>query len=251
MRIFLGWSGSSRDCAKALETFLQGCFDTHIEILVSWEIAKGDYWTEELQSYLETADFAILSIVPGNRADWLCFEAGAVSANGKGPKVNPVRGRVASLFFDKESEAVFPPLEHTQNVRFERKEIYALVSDLHTVCNRLDADKEKRLLGGDTLDDNFKKYYPAFEAAVLEILKKRSYLLSDFEKDVEKLKNMPDAAQWVYHRGIALVRELRSDEVSLLKKAASAKDFRDTVLMPNRIKYPEVEAIFSQFDALR
>src|SRR5688572_30100805 len=80
MQVFISWSGErSRMVAEALGAWLSQVIQA-VDPWISLEIAKGTRWGAEVSARLELTRIGIVCLTPENRhADWLLFEAGAIS----------------------------------------------------------------------------------------------------------------------------------------------------------------------------
>jgi predicted nucleotide-binding protein len=81
MKVFLSWSGDrSKRVAEALRDWLPGALQAVEPWLSSRDAAVGRRWASSLATALEEAQVAIVCLTKENiRAEWLQFEAGAVS----------------------------------------------------------------------------------------------------------------------------------------------------------------------------
>ena len=79
MRIFISWSGDSKDVASALSDLLPRLIDD-AEPFMSTEIRAGAIWLLELERELSETDFGIICLTKSNSLSrWLHYEAGALS----------------------------------------------------------------------------------------------------------------------------------------------------------------------------
>lgn len=91
MKVFLSWSGeNSKGVARALHEWLTLVFP-EIEFWISTrDIQAGQRWGDELDSQLESTNFGIVCVVPGNiTSPWMLFEAGALSKSVSSSRVVP------------------------------------------------------------------------------------------------------------------------------------------------------------------
>jgi hypothetical protein len=80
MKIFISWSGeTSRQIAQHLRDWLPQVIQA-AQPWMSKEIPAGARWREEIAGQLQDARAGIICLTPDNlRAEWLHFEAGAIS----------------------------------------------------------------------------------------------------------------------------------------------------------------------------
>ncbi len=140
MKIFISWSGEqSHKVACALRDWLPSVLQ-HVDPWVSSEdIDKGARWIPELGKQLESAQFGIICLVPGNLHEpWINFEAGAMSRSIDAARVSP-------FLVGIDRSAVQGPLAQFQSTIFEKEDVRKLIHSInHASENPIVADRLNR-----------------------------------------------------------------------------------------------------------
>lgn len=81
MKVFISWSGDeSRQLALLLKRWLKKILQSSEPWMSEAEILPRTSWSQTIAGELQTSDFGIICITPGNRsAEWINSEAGALS----------------------------------------------------------------------------------------------------------------------------------------------------------------------------
>lgn len=161
-RVFISWSGESRDIASALCDLLDSIFDERINFWTSYQnIKPGERWSDALDRELETSNFGIICLVPNNlMAPWIHYEAGALS------KTKTVNSAVVPYCMDLGEGELRDPLSRFQAVVADRDGTLGLVSRLNALLD------EKGALNKTDLQRQFRDFWPDLEERLREIRSK-------------------------------------------------------------------------------
>jgi hypothetical protein len=128
MKVFISWSGPlSREVAEALRDWLPSVLQ-YVEPWVSSEdIAKGTRWSVEVGHELESSDFGIICVTPGNvERPWLNFEAGGLAHKFDESRVSPF------LFGVGHAAIAASPLAQFQATLYDRADVLKLVRSINS-----------------------------------------------------------------------------------------------------------------------
>jgi len=152
VEIFLSWSGrKSKAVAEALRTWLPKVNPAFKPWLSTADIDKGARWASDVAERLETARAGIICLTPSNlHADWLLWEAGALSKTIKNT-------HVCTLLIGLEPSDVKPPLSQFQATRMTKDDLLALLSTLNSKL-------EDRAIPVVNLPETFSLWWPRLEA---------------------------------------------------------------------------------------
>lgn len=158
MKVFLSWSGErSKQVADAMGLWLSQVIQA-IDPWISSEIEKGARWQNEVAGELERCDFGVICLTSDNlTAPWILFEAGALAKNAD--------GRVCTFLLDVQPTEVQQPLAQFQATRFERGEVFQLVSGM----NRRLRENGGRALADVPLTSMFDRMWPELEQVLQSI----------------------------------------------------------------------------------
>ncbi len=158
MKVFIGWSGNlSKRLAESLRDWLPGVVQAVEPFFSPDDIAKGDRWGAELASTLEECRVGIFCLTRASvKADWLLFEAGAISRD-------LGSGKICTIFFDLAPTDITGPLTQFQGAKFEKEEIFRVVK---TVNEGVEAQR----LDAAVLKTVFEKWWPDLQTKVEGIL---------------------------------------------------------------------------------
>ena len=121
------------------------------------DVKKGTPWGDVLRSELQDSRIGIIFVTKQNlRADWLAFEAGALST-----KLDS--GFVCPFLFNVRSSDVKGPLGQFQSTMFSRDDIRRLLDTLNTAASELDRLRE------GILESAFLRCYPLLERLLEQI----------------------------------------------------------------------------------
>jgi len=154
MNIFISWSGNrSRKLADILKQWLPGVLQAVRPYFSPEDVAKGSRWNSEIAKELEASKMGIICLTQDNLdANWLMFEAGALSKNLD-------RSRVCPILFGIEPTDVKGPLVQFQASRFEKGELKRLVK-------MMNGELGQDTLSSDVLDSVFEMWWPKLHERV-------------------------------------------------------------------------------------
>ena len=172
MIVFIGWSHSGRDYAKALKKFLLACFKRGVTVNVSTGLPKGSDWSDALFQQLKEANFGIMCLTPDSDSAWLCYEGGILASVG---------APVAPLLFGVSS--AFAPLAQKQVTPFTKEEVRKLTDDIYDSFNLNDLN-------------NWDTYHTSFESDISKlsdwiktpVVNKMIVYTGDFENTSSNIK---------------------------------------------------------------
>lgn len=157
MKIFLSWSGPlSRSVAEALRDWLPSVLQSVKPYVSSQDITKGARWSVDIACELETSNYGIICVTPGNiERPWLNFEAGALARSFE-------EGLISPFLFGVDRPPTDGPLAQFQATLYERVDVLALVRSInrHT----------KVPLEAQLLDRVFGKLWPSLKEALDPLL---------------------------------------------------------------------------------
>ena len=213
MIVFIGWSHSGRDYAKALKKFLLACFKRGVTVNVSTGLPKGSDWSDALFQQLKEANFGIMCLTPDSDSAWLCYEGGILASVG---------APVAPLLFGVSS--AFAPLAQKQVTPFTKEEVRKLTDDIYDSFNLND------LNNWDTYHTSFEKAWPEFEETIRKLDEENMYRLTNFEMDLKDLldpKHSGELGVWAAKKGEALTSVLNDNALPLLSKARELQAYME------------------------
>lgn len=126
LKVFISWSGArSRAVASALKEWLPIVMEGVDPWVSDKDISAGERWAQSVAGELESANFGIICITPENlNADWILFEAGALSKSMQDAKVIP-------LLFDLEFSDISGPLAQFQAKKLEKDSMREVVLSIN------------------------------------------------------------------------------------------------------------------------
>ncbi len=126
MHVFISWSGSvSREVASVIKNWLKPTLQRSEPFMSSEDIATGTRWSPELAERLQISDVGIICLTSTNlHADWLLFEAGALSKH-------LGAARLCVLLIDLKPADLQPPLSEFQACTLEKGDMYKLLQSLN------------------------------------------------------------------------------------------------------------------------
>ena len=130
-------------------------------MFISSGIQKGKQWQEVLRDELGEAKVGIFCLTKENlHADWLLFEAGALSRT----------AYVCTFLLDLKPTDIEEPLAMFQHTIFDKDDIRKLLRD---TINKEVEKSEVRSLDEKSLDSTFEKYWTELEAKLKDIVAKQ------------------------------------------------------------------------------
>ncbi|MFZ1080510.1 MAG: toll/interleukin-1 receptor domain-containing protein [Candidatus Kryptoniota bacterium] len=160
MKVFISWSGaSSKLVAESLQDFLKKVIQA-TEPWTSVDIQKGSRWEAEIAKKLEESQVGIICLTRENiHADWILFEAGAIS--------KAHSNLACTLLIGLKDTDIDYPLKQFQHTQTECEDIRKLVHGINKQLGKTGGT----LLEEKVLDDLFDKCWPALKNAIDESLK--------------------------------------------------------------------------------
>ena len=154
VKIFIIWSGErSKALAEALNDWLPNVIQAVDPWMSESGIDKGARWPEVLFEKLENTNFGIVCLTPENlSAEWLLFEAGALSKKVEGSRICP-------LLFDLDPSELGDPLALFQTTKLNAKDVCGL---LNSINKAMDAGS----LDASALNAAFDKWWPDLEEKI-------------------------------------------------------------------------------------
>jgi TIR domain len=227
MKVFISWSGEqSLQVAEALYNWLPQVLQVVKPYLSVEDTAKGAYWPTEVKHQLDTSDFGIICLTPGNlAAPWINFEAGALS------KSFP-RGNVTPFLFDITQGEMTGPLTQFQVTEASKPlDVLRLVKSLDIACGDF-------AVGERVVEASFRMWWPLLDQTLGGISAPRVIRQRPMEDMVLEILNsqralerlMTDSAGPLYMD--ALIRQaanapapdLRAELEDVLKDLSEALD---------------------------
>ena len=160
MKVFISWSGEpSRKVAVALRDWIPYLIQAAKPFVSSEDVGKGRRWPLGLAQALESSDVGIICLTRDNRAaEWLLFEAGAISKSVKD-------GHACTLLLGglKPSD-VTGPLSLFQHTVFEKVDFKKLMLAINEALG-------KEQIQETVLNTLFEKLWPDIEEKVQKALK--------------------------------------------------------------------------------
>ncbi len=153
MKVFICWSGvESHAMASALAEWLPQVIQSIRPFFSSESIRKGVSWSEAIGAQLEATDFGILCLTPDNlKAEWILFEAGALSKKGKNAHVVPIiTARMAP-------SDLTPPLSIFQATTTAKADMARLMKTINGAIS-------EGALEESMLSRSFERWWPDLEA---------------------------------------------------------------------------------------
>jgi hypothetical protein len=162
MDVFISWSGErSRAAAEALRGWLPKIINAIKPWLSSADIDKGARWSTDVASRLEGAKAGIICLTPGNlHADWILFEAGALSKTLRNTFVCP-------FLIGLEPSDVKPPLAQFQATKAQKNDILQLLKTLNTALG-------DNALPEAHIDEAFEVWWPKLESQLSALPKEET-----------------------------------------------------------------------------
>lgn len=157
MDVFISWSGQrSGGVAEALRSWLPQVINAVKPWLSSADIDKGARWSSDVASKLGTSKVGIICITPENvHADWILFEAGALSKTLENTFVCP-------LLVGLRASDIRGPLAQFQATGAAKDDIRRLVRTINTALE--DKGRPDR-----ELDEAFDVWWPKLEARLSDL----------------------------------------------------------------------------------
>jgi hypothetical protein len=152
MDVFISWSGErSRAAAEALRGWLPKIINAIKPWLSSADIAQGARWSADVATRLESARAGINCLTQDNlHADWILFEAGALSKTLQNTYVCP-------FLIDLEPSDVNPPLAQFQATRARKDDVLKLLKTLNSALG-------DSALPNNHIEEAFEVWWPKLDS---------------------------------------------------------------------------------------
>ncbi len=159
MKVFISWSGEqSRRYAEAIRDWLPAVLQMVTPYFTPTDVEKGARWSTDIAKELDSSQVGIICVTRDNlHADWVLFEAGALSKSLDNSHVCPI-------IFGISNTDLSGPLKQFQATEFDKQDIQKLIN---VINNKLGESK----LSLKTLDTVFDKWWPDLQAKVDAISK--------------------------------------------------------------------------------
>ena len=125
LNIFISWSGEqSKETAEVFGEYIKFVIND-VNIFMSSELEKGITWFDAISSNLEGSNYGLICIAKENLdANWIYYEAGALSKHRK-------NARVCVFSLNVGNSALESPLSQFQTTKNEKADIYKLFVDIN------------------------------------------------------------------------------------------------------------------------
>lgn len=157
MKVFISWSGDlSKLVAEALRWWLPKVLQAVKPFMSEEDTGKGTLWVTELARELRETEFGIICLTPDNlAAQWIHYEAGALSRSFEDSRVSP-------FLFGVRRGDVGWPLAQFQSTVCEPDDVLKLVTKINAACG-------DRVIELKEVEDSFQKWWPDLEAKLQTI----------------------------------------------------------------------------------
>jgi hypothetical protein len=152
MEVFISRAGTrSGAAAEALRTWLPKIINAVKPWLSSADMDKGARWSTDIAVRLESAKAGIICLTPANlHADWILFEAGALSKTIQKTLVCP-------LLIDLEPTEIKGPLAQFQATRVVKGDVLKLLKTLNSAIG-------ENALSEGHIDEVFEVWWPKLDS---------------------------------------------------------------------------------------
>jgi hypothetical protein len=208
VEVFISWSGPrSKALAEALREWLPQIMNAIRPWLSTADMEKGTRWASELAAKLQTAKAGIICVTPGNmHADWLLFEAGALSKSVQSTYVCP-------LLLELQHAEVEGPLSQFQATTTEQTDVLKLVKTLNSALVEPLSDSH--------IERSFAKWWPELEEA-LQKLPSESGAVSPHRDQREMITEILDLIRVQGRSGWGMFFDDNDKGVVLVRRAWNA-----------------------------
>ena len=211
MDVFISWSGRrSEAVARALRDWIPLVLQS-VTPWISRDIEKGSRWDDVIAERLEQSNFGIVCLTPENLdAEWLLFEAGALSKKAR-------EARVCTYLYGLAESDVAGPLARFQHTRAERSDTRQLMDTLNRALGSAALDAER-------FRQTFDHWWPRLEEKLAAITPLAPDAVRKARSSDEKLDEI-----------IVEVRNLR--------RAAELQFLRDETLLAGVSAHPRLSLV--------
>jgi hypothetical protein len=156
--VFIGWSGErSRLLAEVLARWLPELIQPIRVWMSEVAVEKGNVWTEEIRTVLETTQMGLFCMTPENQdSAWMAFEAGMLVASD---------ARVCTLLFGLTADDLGGPLAPFQSTAFDR-------ADVRTLLSTINVSVGEGSIPERTLESQFERLWPTIRDDVRNVLER-------------------------------------------------------------------------------
>lgn len=154
MELFISWSGEkSKKLAEAIREWIPCVIQSVKPYFTPEDISKGQRWSSEISSKLESSKIGIIILTPTNlEAPWLMFEAGALSKSVE-------TARVCPLLFGVTPAEVKGPLVQFQCSTFDESEALKLIRSINDLLGNEKLEEK-------TLNTTFDVFWPKLASKI-------------------------------------------------------------------------------------
>ena len=184
MKIFISWSGKqTKSIAIRLSEFISKILELDSTPFLSFQIPKGETWSQEIIKNLKEADFGIVLLTPKNTlSTWINFEAGALRVSAK---------EVFPLLFGVDPEELPSPLNQLQATKFSRQDMFMLLLSI----NKINGPEKLEI---DRLEQKVDMYWSEFSEEIRSIIKEtaRNEELNEYpdSSDIKRIERQAFSA---------------------------------------------------------
>ena len=160
MRVFISWSGDrSQRCAAALAVWVPRLLPTVHPWISSASIEPGARWNDQMSRALGELHYGILCVTEENRsAEWMLFEAGALSKSVE-------KGRVVPYLMGVEPGELRGPLAQFHAVRADEEGTWRLLEGMNAAA--------RTRVDGTMLGVAFRRAWPSLALLLEPISRER------------------------------------------------------------------------------
>ncbi len=178
MKIFICWSGDlSHKIALILKEWLPDVIQTIEPYVSSEDIDKGARWFTDISVQLNDTEFGIICLASENlNADWILFEAGALSKSIDQSKVCP-------LLIELTPSDIIGPLAQFQACTLTREDMFKLIKTINEALLEGKLDDSK-------LTKSFNRCWSEFEKGLNEAKTKSKSPMKKPRSDANMLEEI-------------------------------------------------------------
>ncbi|HEY5883908.1 MAG TPA: hypothetical protein VIT88_04435 [Pyrinomonadaceae bacterium] len=254
MKIFISWSGPrSKAVALKLRDWIPCVIQSADPSVSEHDIDAGARWGQELEVLLEGSRFGVICLTSGNlKAEWLHFEAGAISKT-----VVDKRTMVCPYLVDLDTSEIPPgPFTQFQAKRADKKGTFEVLRSINKACD------SGLALTSEKLKVSFEKWWPELEFFLRDNLPPEDQAPKDRRSSEEvaketlnivrdlsrRLSQYPDPSSIVTVK--AKPMDWKAIERIVLDAGLSSDDFRqiasDMAVLPYAWSNAQVESFLTE-----
>lgn len=240
MKIFISWSGDqSRKYAEAIRDWLPAALQMVTPYFTPTDIEKGARWSTDVAKELDSSQVGIICVTRDNlHADWVLFEAGALSKSLD-------KSHVCPIIFGISNTDLSGPLKQFQATEFEKGDFQKLIN---VINGKLGDNK----LPSKTLDTVFEKWWPDLESKINSIASQVAEPKEPVRSDRELIEEILTISRANLRGGRAPISEQAVQElIEILidlhnDQAAEESSYQDVLDILERAKRP-IKHILSRY----